>query len=44
MAYQLELKGTGRLCQSNSLILIFPLLSHLTVTIGKQWGKKNGTE
>ena len=44
MAYQSKLKGRGRLCRSNSLILILPLLSQLNVTTEKLWGKKNDTE
>ena len=42
--YQSKLKSRGRLCRSNSLICILPLLSQLTVTTKKLWGKKNGTE
>ena len=43
-ACQSKLKGRGKLCRSNALILILPLLSRLTVTTEKLWGKKNGTE
>ena len=44
MAYQSELKDRGRLCCSNSLISILPLLLQLIVTTEKLRGKKNGTE
>ena len=43
-AYQSKLKGRDKLCRSNELILILPLLSQLTVTTENLWGKKNGTE
>ena len=39
-----ELKDKCRLCQSNSLIWILPLLSRLSVTTKKMWRKKNGTQ
>ena len=38
------MKDRGRLCGSNSFIWILPLLSQLTVTTEKLWGKKNGTK